>query len=109
MGRLEAPPQFRNSTATSDDGISLYTQQSEDEMNDTPPSYSDASGSASEPLLPVRPASRTTRQHNDPRPFKQYEELEMIMDERFDNDPVYAEEMVREWCAFPAAAFFLNF
>jgi hypothetical protein len=26
----------------------------------------------------------------------------MIMDARFDSDPVYAEEMVREWCSIPA-------
>lgn len=109
MGQLDAPPSFRNSTTaddgnsiyTQDDGTSLYTQQSEDEMNDTPPAYSDASGSASEPLL-LRPVHRETRKHGDVRPFKQYDELEMIMDSRFDSDPVYAEDMVREWCTIPA-------
>lgn len=112
MGRLEPPPPFRNASIAEDaasiytqpeDAISLYTQQSEDEMNDTPPAYSDASGSATEPLLLVRPARRTNRKHDDPRPFKQYDELEMLMDSRFDTDPVYAEEMVREWCTIPAA------
>jgi hypothetical protein len=102
MGRLEAPPPFRNTATHEEDAISLYTQQSEDEMNDTPPAYSDASGSASEPFLVPRPVHRTIRKQNDQRPFRQYDELEMIMDARFDTDPVYAEEMVREWCSIPA-------
>jgi hypothetical protein len=94
MGRLDPPLLFPSAAAT-DDGISLYTQQSEDEMNDTPPAYSDGSTSAYEPLL-NRPEDRNTKKDGEPKLFKQYEELEMLMDPRFDTDPVYAEELVRE-------------
>lgn len=108
MGRLE-PPTFRNSTdegasiyTQPEDAISLYTQQSEDEMNDTPPAYSDASGSVNEPLLRSATPRVNVRRGDDLRPFRQYEGLEMLMDSRFDTDPVYAEEQVREWCNIPA-------
>jgi hypothetical protein len=100
MGRIDPPPPVNNNSIA-DDGISLYTQQSEDEMNDTPPAYSDSSVSAYEPLL-NRPEDQPTRKDAEPKTFKQLEEMEMLMDSRFDDDPVYAEELVREWSSIPA-------
>lgn len=109
MGQIELPA-FRNSTTDDnasiytqpEDGISLYTEQSEDEMNDTPPAYSDASGSVNEPLLRAATPRATIRKDHDVRIFKKYDGLEMVMDSTFDTDPVYAEELVREWCTYPA-------
>jgi hypothetical protein len=69
-------------------------------MNDTPPAYSDTSASAYEPLL-NRPEDRSTKKDGEPKSFKQFEEMEMLMDSRFDTDPIYAEEMVQEWGAIP--------
>ncbi len=100
MGRIDPPPPLTDNSIA-DEGISLYTRQSEDEMDDTSPAYSDSSISAYESLL-NRPENRPTRKDAEPRPFKQLEELEMLMDSRFDEDSVYAEGLVREWCSIPA-------
>ncbi|KIW08238.1 uncharacterized protein PV09_01166 [Verruconis gallopava] len=101
MGRLHHEAPVADGSTISD-AMSFYTQRSEDEMNDTPPAYSDASNPAVDPSL-NRLAGSGSKSPLDRPPFRQYDELELFMDARFDSDPVYAEQMVREWSAVPAA------
>jgi len=83
-----------------DDAMSMNTQQSEDEMMDTPPAYSDSSSTAGAHEHLLSNVDREEEREPDQkeiRPFKQFDECQLLMDPAFDNDPIYAEHMVRKY------------
>ncbi|KAF2424880.1 hypothetical protein EJ08DRAFT_689437 [Tothia fuscella] len=95
MGNPKAPPPaYRDEPLA--DAVSLHTTQGDDDYQDdapetsaAPPAYSDNDGIQTATQVGVNPYVIA--------PLKTCNGVNIIMDPRFDSDPLYAEEAVRKW------------